>query len=191
MTRQKQQLLQEYGLLLPIKDAMEKESSSSPDSNATGDKDSVKGKDSRGGPAKKSKKSESPTKQDNEETFRPTYDVSTPPPRPPTSSTALSSGPQLTLQSLTHMENPYRGFSSAFHPPFYHSGLLSVHQDPTGKDPHAGTESSAPSRTGRKSYSAIVPGNIGVYRAAETRPSWVSLLFEPLMLETDILCRHF
>lgn len=179
MTRQKQQLLQEYGLLLPIKDAMEKESSSSPDSNATADRDSVKGKDSPGGPAKKSKKS------DNEDTFRPSYDVSTPPPRPPTSSTALTSGPQLTLQSLTHMENPYRGFPSAFQPTFYHSGLLSVHQDPKRKDPHGGTESSAPSRTGSKSYSAIVPGNIGVYRGAETRPSWVSLIFEILILETD------
>ena len=178
MTRQKQQLLQEYGLLLPIKDAMEKESSSSPDSSATADRDSVKGKDSPGGQAKKSKKCESPTKAaDNEDTFRPTYEVSTPPPRPTTSSTSLSSGPQLTLQSLTHMENPYRTFQSAFHPPYYHSGLLSVHQDPTGKDPRrSSTESSAPSRAGSKTYPAIVPGNIGVYRGngAETRPSWVS-----------------
>ena len=174
MTRQKQQLLQEYGLLLPIKDAMEKESSSSPDSSATADRDSVKSKDSPGGQAKKSKKSESPTK---DEIFRNTYEVSTPPPRP---TTALSSGPQLTLQSLTHMENPYRAFQSAFHPPYYHhSGLLSVHQDPTGKDPRMATESSTSSRTGSKIYPAMVPGNIGVYRGngAETRPSWVSLIF--------------
>ncbi|XP_028410043.1 uncharacterized protein LOC114532680 isoform X2 [Dendronephthya gigantea] len=178
MTRQKQQLLQEYGLLLPIKDAMEKESSSSPDSSATADRDSVKSKDSPGGQAKKSKKSESPAK---DETFRNSYDVSTPPPRLTATSTALSSGPQLTLQSLTHMENPYRTFPSAFHPPFYPSSLLSVHQDPTGKDPRISTEFSAPSRTGSKSYSAIVPGNIGVYRGngAETRPSW-TLTEEPL-----------
>ena len=182
MTRQKQQLLQEYGLLLPIKDAMEKESSSSPDSSATADRDSEKSKDSPGGQAKKSKKSNSPTK---DETFRNTYEVSTPPPRPATTSTALSSGPQLTLQSLTHMENPYRAFPSAFHPPFYHSGLLSVHhdrtgRDPTGRDPRMATESSAPSHTGSKTYSAIVPGNIGVYRGnggAETHPSWVSVIF--------------
>ena len=171
MTRQKQQLLQEYGLLLPIKDAMEKESSSSPDSSATADRDSDKSKDSPGGQAKKSKKSDSPTK---DETFRNTYEISTPPPRP-TTSTPLSSGPQLTLQSLTHMENPYRAFPSAFHPPFYHSGLLSVHQDSTGKDPRVAMESSTSSRTEGKSYPAIVPGNIGTYRGggAETRPSWV------------------
>jgi hypothetical protein len=197
MTRQKQQLLQEYGLLLPIKDAMEKESSSSPDSAATADRDSEKSKDSPGGSqAKKSKKSDSPAK---DETFRNTYEISTPPPRP-TTSTPHSSGPQLTLQSLTHMENPYRAFSSAFHPPFYHSGLLSVHQEPTRKDPRMATESSAPSRTGSKSYPAIVPGNIGVYRGsgAETRPSWVgfnehnSLVYLQLFTSSEtFLCLLF
>lgn len=176
MTRQKQQLLQEYGLLLPIKDAMEKESSSSPDSNATADRDSVQSKDSPGGQGKKTKTSVSPTK---ETSFHNTYEVSTPPPRPTTTATPLSSGPQLTLQSLTHMENPYRAFPSAFHPPFYTSGLLSVHQDHTGKDPRIVTESSSPSRTGSKTYPAIVPGNIGVYRGngAETRPSWVRFVY--------------
>ena len=169
---------------------MEKESSSSsPDSTATADRDSGKEKDTQGGQAKKSKKTESPTKEDNEGTFRNTYEVSTPTPRPSPSATSLSSGPQLTLQSLTHMENPYRAFPSAFHPPFYHSGLLSVHQDSPAKNPRMfhgrespkGTEASASSvtRSGSKSYPAVVPGNIGVYRGngAETRPSWVSGFF--------------
>lgn len=131
ITRQKQQLLQEYGLLLPIKDSCDKDSSSSPDSTMTSDPK----EQGNQGQAKKSKKEddEFSIKNDGEKTCNNTYSVSAPP-RPSTTSKTISTGPQLTLQSITHMENPYTGFSSAFHPPFYHSGLLSVHPDTSAKD---------------------------------------------------------
>ena len=132
ITRQKQQLLQEYGLLLPIKDSCDKDSSSSPDSTMMSD---LKEQGNQG-QAKKSRKEddEFSIKNDSEKTCSNIYNVSTPPPRPSTTSKTISTGPQLTLQSITHMENPCTGFSSAFHPPFYHSGLLSVRPNTSVKD---------------------------------------------------------
>ena len=102
MTRQKQQLLQEYGLLLPLKDSQEKDSSS----DATSDS---KEKDE-----KEVDKDE--TSNDTDKMLDKNLGHI-----PPKSSTKT---PQLTLQSITHMENPY-GMPSAFRPTCYRTGLLS------------------------------------------------------------------
>lgn len=165
MTRQKQQMLQEHGLLLPLKDAMEKESSSSSDSAATNERESVKGKDSPEG-GKKFRKVEVLHK---DEVYHNTYEVSTPPPKS-LQSTARLSSPQLTLQCLTNTDNPYhQSSSSAFHPPqFYQSGLLSTHQDSSGKISDNGRGSPSCKNGG-------YTGAVSEYHATntESRPSWV------------------